>query len=102
MERLTQEEIKKIIDELKESGKYKEYQEMLFLLLSQVKLEFPLLKYLVSYPTPILFLYNKREKFSSSLSQKISLLSFQEEMIIYQLLHFHLHHQHIQLFYFPF
>ena len=29
MERLTQEEIKKIIDELKESGKYKEYQEML-------------------------------------------------------------------------
>ena len=29
MERLTQEEIKKIIDELKESGKYKEYPEML-------------------------------------------------------------------------
>ena len=29
MERLTQEEIKTIIDELKKSGKYKEYQEML-------------------------------------------------------------------------
>ena len=29
MERLTQEEIKKIIDELKKSGKYKEYEEML-------------------------------------------------------------------------
>ena len=29
MERLTQEEIKKITDELKKSGKYKEYEEML-------------------------------------------------------------------------
>ena len=29
MERLTQEEIKKITDELKKSGKYKEYKEML-------------------------------------------------------------------------
>ena len=28
MERLTKEEIKKIIDELKKSGKYKEYEEM--------------------------------------------------------------------------
>ena len=29
MKKLTQEEIKKIIDELKKSGKYKEYEEML-------------------------------------------------------------------------
>ena len=29
MERLSQEEIKKIIDELKKFGKYKEYEEML-------------------------------------------------------------------------
>lgn len=29
MERLTQEEIKKIIDELKKSGKYKEYEMLL-------------------------------------------------------------------------
>ena len=33
---------------------------------------------------------------------EINLLSFQEEMIIYQLLRFHLHHQHIQLFCFLF
>ena len=29
MERLKEDEVKKIIDELKQTGKYKEYQEML-------------------------------------------------------------------------
>ena len=45
MERLKEDEVKKIIDELKQTGKYKEYQEMLYLLLSQEKLRYLLLNY---------------------------------------------------------